>query len=148
MRPAGRSAGGARAGPGGRDPWDERPAAEPSSRPGPAGDGPGRAPGRRVTAAAVLFLLVLLGVAGAGSWRDLDRALEREAELEGRIEATSERIEALERRIERLRDDPLLIERLAREELGLVREGDLVLLVPDEEPGSAEPPRWPVPREE
>ncbi len=88
-------------------------------------------PVRTVTVAAVLFLLLLLGLAGARSWQDLDRARGREAELAAEVEATEERIEALERRIRRLREDPLLLERLAREELGLVREGEVVIVLPE-----------------
>jgi cell division protein FtsB len=90
-----------------------------------------------VTVAAVAFLLLLLGVAGARSWRDLDRARDRQADLELEIEQTEERIETLERRIQRLRRDPLLLERLAREELNLVREGEVVFMLP--EPAGAPP---------
>jgi cell division protein FtsB len=86
-----------------------------------------------VTVAAVLFLLLLLGVAGARSWRDLDRARDRQAGLELEIAETEERIETLERRIQRLRRDPLLLERLAREELNLVREGEVVFMLPASE---------------
>jgi len=90
-------------------------------------------PVRSVTVAAVLFLLLLLGVAGARSWRDLDRARDRQADLELEIAETEERIETLERRIQRLRRDPLLLERLAREELNLVREGEVVFMLPASE---------------
>jgi cell division protein FtsB len=95
----------------------------------PAAPREGR-PVRSVTVAAVLFLVLLLGVAGARSWRDLDRARSRQAELAVKIEDTEARIDALERRIERLRHDPLLLERLAREDLGLVKEGELVFVLP------------------
>lgn len=88
-------------------------------------------PVRSVTVAAVLFLLLLLGTAGGRSWHDLERARGRQAELETKIEETEARIGALERRIRRLRHDPLLVERLAREELGLAREGEVVFVVPD-----------------
>lgn len=87
-------------------------------------------PVRSMTAAAVLFLVLLLGLAGARSWRDLDRARTRQSELAVKIEDTEARIDALERRIERLRHDPLLLERLAREELGLVKEGEVVFVLP------------------
>lgn len=87
---------------------------------------------RSVTVAAVLFLVLLLGTAGGRSWRDLERARGRQAELQAKLEETEARIDALERRIRRLRDDPLLVERLAREELGLAREGEVVFVVPDE----------------
>lgn len=91
-------------------------------------------PVRSVTVAAVLFLVVLLGTVGARSWRDLDRSRDRQTELQEKIEETEARIDALDRRIRRLRSDPLLVERLAREELGLVRDGDVVFLLPREAP--------------
>ncbi len=102
-----------------------------------------RRPVRTVTVAVVLFLVLLVGLAAARSWRDLDRSRAREAELEAKVEATSHRIDVLDRRIQRLRDDPLLLERLAREQLGLVKDGDVVFVLPDaeaEEAGDATAP--------
>lgn len=99
-------------------------------------------PVRSVTVAAVLFLVVLLGTVGARSWKDLERARGRQAELSDKIEETEARIEALDRRIRRLRNDPLLVERLAREDLGLAREGDVIFVLPDEPVG---PKAAPVP---
>lgn len=90
---------------------------------------------RTVTVAAVLFLVLLLGIAGARSLQDLERARRREADLESKIEATQERVDALENRIHRLREDPLLLEQLAREELGMVRDGDLVVMLDEPEAG-------------
>lgn len=86
---------------------------------------------RSVVGAALLVLLVALGAAGLKSWRDLGAAQARETELEGRIEAARGRIDRLERRIELLTDDPVTLERLAREELGLVRPGDWVIVLPE-----------------
>lgn len=106
-----------------------------SHRGGPEGR-EGR-PVRSVTVAAVLFLVVLLGTVGARSWKDLERARGRQAELSEKIEETEARIEALDRRIRRLRHDPLLVERLAREDLGLAREGDLIFVLPE---GQLAPP--------
>jgi cell division protein FtsB len=80
----------------------------------------------------LLFLLLLLGAAGARSARDLAAARAREALLEERIAATEARVAELRRRIARLRDDPVTLERLAREDLGLVRPGDVVLVLPPE----------------
>ena len=40
-------------------------------------------------------------------------------------------MDAVERRIRRLRRDALLLERLAREELGLAREGEVVFVLPE-----------------
>ncbi|MEO1365539.1 MAG: septum formation initiator family protein [Acidobacteriota bacterium] len=88
---------------------------------------------RSVLRVAVLTLLMLLAVAGIKSYRDLNVARAHEAELESRIERTEESIEILEKRIERMRDDPTMLEQLAREELGWVRDGDLVVVLPEED---------------
>jgi cell division protein FtsB len=76
------------------------------------------------------FLLALLATTGLKGYRDLLATRERERTLEARIEETRERIEHLEERIDRLRDDPLTLERLAREDLGLVEPEDVVIVLP------------------
>ena len=55
---------------------------------------------------------------------------EREAKLETRIEEARARLESLERRVELLRSDPVTLERLAREQRGLVMPDDLVVVLP------------------
>jgi len=42
----------------------------------------------------------------------------------------------LARTVDRLRNDPLYIEKLAREEMGMVREGETVLKFPSQGPTS------------
>lgn len=96
-----------------------------------------RLPLRPLTVAAVGFLLVLLAVAGIKSYRDLATVRRQETALIERVDDTQQRIEVLQRRIERLRHDPATLERLAREELGMVRPGDLVIVLPAAE--TAEP---------
>ena len=55
------------------------------------------------------------------------RELQREnAELEGRVAEVEDKNEELETEIGRLEDDMEAVERLAREELGLVKEGETV----------------------
>ncbi len=77
-------------------------------------------------------LLVLLAVAGLKSSRDLESARERQRSLERRIDDTQRRNRELRRRIELLVDDPATLERLAREDLGMVRPGDVVIVLPEE----------------
>ncbi len=68
-----------------------------------------------------------------------DRGLPRyrvlKAEL-GEVQEANERLEAevraLEREVEALRSDPEAIERVARDELGMIREGELVFQFPRE----------------
>jgi len=80
--------------------------------------------------AGALALLLLAGVLGDNGalqlWRlraDVD-ALHRDVQV---LEAENER---LSRAIAELRDDPSVLERIAREELGLVRPGERVLRFP------------------
>jgi cell division protein FtsB len=83
-------------------------------------------------ALGVVAALAILSVAGLRSYRHLAAQHAEERRLEQSIADTEERLEALRRRIRRLRDDPVTWERLAREELGLVRPGELVVVFPDD----------------
>ncbi|HVS16737.1 MAG TPA: septum formation initiator family protein [Thermoanaerobaculia bacterium] len=79
---------------------------------------------------ATAVLLLAIALAGARSYRDLEAARVRTAELDAEIAGAEARIVELEHRIELLRDDPVTLERLAREELGLVRPEDVVVVLP------------------
>ncbi len=90
----------------------------------------------------VLTLLGLLATAGFKSYRDLDSAQGYERELLDEIAGAQERIRALDGRIDSIRNDPAMLERLAREDLGMVRAGDVVIVLPEPPPagsGPAEP---------
>jgi len=87
---------------------------------------------RSVLGAAVLFALVLLAFASVKSHRDLVAARDREKLLKASIHDTEQRIERLHGRIRQLRGDRDTLDRLAREELGLVRPGDVVIVLPAE----------------
>ncbi len=109
-------------------PPPEAPAAEPSRRPAL----------RPLTLAAVGVLVLLLAVAGVKSYRDLESVRREETVLQEKVDATRHRIDALKHRVERLRDDPATLERLAREELGMVKPEDVVFVLPagDANPGA------------
>ncbi len=92
-----------------------------------------------IGAAVAVLLILLAGLAGAKSLRDLASSHERERSLETRIGETRHRIDGLRNRIVRLRTDPGLLERLAREELGFVRPKDVIIELP-----VAAPPATPV----
>lgn len=79
----------------------------------------------------VLTVLGLLATAGFKSYRDLESAKNHERKLLEQIAAAEERVRLLDHRIERIRDDPAMLERLAREDLGLVKDGDVVIVLPD-----------------
>ncbi|MEM7582127.1 MAG: septum formation initiator family protein [Acidobacteriota bacterium] len=94
----------------------------------------------RVLMATVAVLLSLLGMAGIKSYRDLAVAQDIERGLLQEIGATTERLQALSEYIGRIENDPATLERLAREELGMVREGDVVIVLPDEDSEIVERP--------
>jgi cell division protein FtsB len=98
---------------------------------------------RPVLVASVLLFLTVLGIAGVKSSHDLEAARQRKLLLETRIQVAETDIGRLQNRIERLRSDPGLLERLAREDLGMVRPGDVVIELPIE--GAADAPAVVVP---
>ena len=82
-------------------------------------------------AAGVAAALVLLSLTDSGGFRHR-RALQRDlADLEERNRMLRERNQTLVEEIELLRSDPRAQERAAREVLGFVRPGELVLTVGD-----------------
>ncbi len=91
-------------------------------------------PLRLALGGAVVFVSGLLATAGAKSYRDLQVVQQREAALAVRIEASKQRLEEQRHRLQLLREDPATLERLAREELGLVGKDDLVFVLPPVEP--------------
>ena len=96
---------------------------------------------RPVVGATVLLFVALLGIAAWKGSRDLASAREREHLLETRIEDTQGRIDDLRGRIDRLRSDPGTLERLAREDLGMVRPGDVIIELPPDLSGGQPAPR-------
>lgn len=87
----------------------------------------------------VAFMLLLLAAAGLKSWRDLQSARQRETTLMDRIRTTETKVDDLKHRIDRLRRDPVTLERAAREELGMVKPGDVVIVLPEPKPSPPHP---------
>jgi len=94
-------------------------------------------PWRSVALLAGLGVLVALAAGGLKSWRDYEQVRGREARLEREIAGAEKRIRTLERTIDRLADDPATLDRMAREQLGLVRPDEVVIVLP--EPPAAKP---------
>ena len=86
---------------------------------------------RPVLGATVFLVLALLAIAALKSSRDLQAARQREKQLAEQIVETRRRSDQLKTRIERLQNDPGLLERLAREDLGMVRPHDVVIQLPE-----------------
>ena len=79
---------------------------------------------------AVVGVVAAVGAAGYQGLLDLRAAQERKTELEEAIGSTQVRIDRLQGEIESLESDPEVIERIAREQLGMVAPGDTVILLP------------------
>ena len=94
---------------------------------------------RPVLGAALGLVLALLAIAALKSSRDLESARARERMLQQKIEATRAESERLRVRIDRLRHDPAMLERLAREDLGMVRPRDVIIELPAD-PHLPDPP--------
>jgi len=102
---------------------------------GAVDQGPGAAeapprPFRSLLTAVFVFLILLLATFALRGWQDVSRARARERALAADVAATEARIAELRRRIERLKGDPVTLDRMAREELGLVSPGDVVIVLP------------------
>jgi cell division protein FtsB len=87
---------------------------------------------RPILGAAVLLFVAVLAMAGTKSYRDLEAARQRRHLLETRIGATEGEIARLRSRIESLRGDRGTLERLAREDMGMVYPGDVVIQLPQD----------------
>lgn len=82
----------------------------------------------------VVCLVVVLAFFGIKGYRDLQLVREHENELRAKIGETEGRIQVLRDRITRIKDDKATLEQYAREELGWVRTGDLVIVLPEATP--------------
>ena len=86
---------------------------------------------RRLVGGCVVAVLALgLGVYGTGSLVRVLHMRREMAALERDVSTLRAQSEKLAAAVERLRSDPLYVEKLAREDLGLVREGETVLKFP------------------
>jgi cell division protein FtsB len=97
---------------------------------------------KRERLGVVLFIVVAVGLAVFGA-RESIRVLRMRQDLqtlERDAQDMSVRQKRLEEQAERLRNDPGYIEKLAREEMGMVRQGDRVLKFPSQPPPGQLPP--------
>lgn len=82
----------------------------------------------------VTVVLVVDALVGDKGLLDTMRARRQHAEISDAIGRLKQDNDRLREEIRRYRDDPAAIEALAREELGLMREGELLFIVRDVKP--------------
>jgi cell division protein FtsB len=90
-------------------------------------------------AVVLMALVALLVAAGTGAFRQFQAQRDRIDRLERHVDALVAERGRLERRIDRL-NDPEHLERLARRCLGMVKPGEILFVVPRDEPASTEAP--------
>jgi len=85
--------------------------------------------------AAVLVVAVAFGAYGTRAVLKVSEMRREIDTMERDLVTLRERTEALTRTVDRLHNDPAYIEKLAREDLGYVREGETVLKFPKSDAG-------------
>jgi cell division protein FtsB len=77
-----------------------------------------------VAVVALLAAWATVFLAGDGGWLDLRRDRERLARLESEVASLEAQNDSLRLVLERMASDPDFLERVAREELGMIRTGE------------------------
>jgi cell division protein FtsB len=88
----------------------------------------------------VLVLAVVDGVFGERGLLSNVQLRQRNAGQQAVIDDLTSRNDTLTDEIRRLREDPSAIEELAREELGLIKDGELLIIMRDTPPTTETPP--------
>ena len=88
----------------------------------------------------VLALAVVDGVFGERGLLANMQLKQRNTQQQAVIDQLTEQNDAMTEDIRRLREDPSAVEELAREELGLLKDGELLIILRDA-PASAQPGR-------
>jgi cell division protein FtsB len=103
-----------------------------------AAPAPPSSAGRRAVHFLLVFVtLVLVGDALIGEKGLIEsmRARRQYREVAASLESLRRENGRLRENVRRLRDDPGAIESLAREQLGLIRPGEVLFIIKDETPG-------------
>ncbi len=97
---------------------------------------------QKVALIVIAILVVALGISKivprVKQYHDLQKV---EAERAGEVRAEQETLAQLKKNQDRLRTDPHFVERVAREEIGMAKPGELVFKFVDEAPTNNALPR-------
>ena len=107
---------------------------------------------QRTASRIVVLILMVLGLVLVLSFlfsregiSELQRARRRVADLESRINQLEVRNRELEAEIESLKESTYAMERIAREDLGMARDGEIIYMLPKEEEAPAPHAAVPAP---
>jgi len=86
-----------------------------------------------------LFLLAIHDIFGSHGLLAMRRTQAQVQELRGEIDRLNQENTHLNKQVQALRTDPKAVERIAREEMGLARPGEMIFKIP-EQPQESQPP--------
>ncbi len=113
---------------------DDRAASKPSTKGGRRVETAFRRKALGLAAFLIVAASVLNSLFGERGILGLWKAREEHEKLLREVEALERENDSLSAQINALRSDPLVVERLARETLGMAREGEIVLTIRHPEP--------------
>jgi cell division protein FtsB len=93
--------------------------------------------------ALALFLIAIHDIFGSHGLLAMRRTQSQIQELHGEIDRLNQENSNLNKQVQALRTDPKAVERIAREEMGLARPGEMIFKLPDEPPKSNSPAKKP-----
>jgi len=84
-----------------------------------------------------LFLLAIHDIFGSHGLLAMRRTQAQVHELRGEIDRLNQQNTHLNKQVQALRTDPKAVERIAREEMGLARPGEMIFKIPEQPQDSA-----------
>ena len=104
-----------------------------------------RARRRRRAASLLVGSIIIAGslaaVFGKGGSLDLLRLRRERGQAQAMVDAVAARVAALQEQVRALEEEPMARERIAREQLGYARPGEITFILPDNEGTAADPER-------
>lgn len=97
----------------------------------------------RLILGLALLLLAIHDVFGDHGLLAMRRTQSQMKELRGQIDRLNQENSDLSKQVQALRTDPKAVERIAREEMGLARPGEMIFRLPDQPQGSQAPAKKP-----
>ena len=90
-----------------------------------------------------LLLLAIHDVFGSHGLLAMRRTQMQMRELRGQVDRLHQENSELNKQVQALRTDPKAVERIAREEMGLARPGEMIFKLPDPPPEARAPAKKP-----
>jgi cell division protein FtsB len=100
---------------------------------------PGWTGGRRLLHAALIFVTIVLlvdALVGEKGFMEMLRARRRSQEVAGGLETARRENARLREEVRQLSEDPAVIESVARKDLGLIRPGEVLVILKDAKPAA------------